>query len=58
MLNKRPLNHIGQVHGYWEAYHPNGNLWYRGKYLNGQRHGYCETYYDNGTIAKQQFYAR
>ncbi|CAB4142281.1 MORN variant [uncultured Caudovirales phage] len=37
-------------HGYWEVYHINGNLHYKGHYLNGEQHGYWEQYYENGQL--------
>lgn len=40
-MNK--CNDKGEPHGYWENYHPNGQLHYKGNYLNGKRHGYWET---------------
>ena len=43
-------NEKGERHGYWESYWSNGQLWYKGNYVNGQRHGYFESYYDNGQL--------
>jgi antitoxin component YwqK of YwqJK toxin-antitoxin module len=36
--------------GYWENYYSNGNLCYKGNYLNGLRHGYWEVYYRYGNL--------
>ena len=33
---KNGYNEQGQKHGYWEFYHENGQLWYKGDYLNGE----------------------
>ena len=48
MQNKKPLNDKGQAHGLWERYYSNGNLEYKGLYVNGKRHGLCESYWSNG----------
>jgi antitoxin component YwqK of YwqJK toxin-antitoxin module len=47
MKNKdiKPRNENNQPHGYWEQYHVNGQLWYKGNYVNGIRHGYWEQYH-------------
>ena len=36
--------------GYWEYYFSNGNLEWKGNYVNGKRHGYWEDYFDNGKL--------
>ena len=51
-------NEHGQKHGYWEWYHQNGNLSYKGHYLNGEYYGYWEVYYRNGELLKKDYYAR
>jgi antitoxin component YwqK of YwqJK toxin-antitoxin module len=43
-------NNIREKHGYWEKYHSNGNIWYKGNYINGKLNGYWENYYTNGNI--------
>jgi antitoxin component YwqK of YwqJK toxin-antitoxin module len=43
-------NDKGEKHGYWESYYNNGQLWYKGNYVNGQQHGYWESYFDNGQL--------
>ena len=40
----------GNKHGYWEWYHTNGQLHYKGNYVNGNKHGYFESYWDNGEL--------
>ena len=56
MEQKKELNLInlynakGEKHGYWESYWNNGNLWYKGNYVDGKEHGYCEVYYFNGNL--------
>ena len=48
MQNKTPKNEKGQKHSLWEEYYSNGNLEYKGSYINGKRHGFFEEYYPNG----------
>jgi antitoxin component YwqK of YwqJK toxin-antitoxin module len=53
MKNKdiTPYNENGNPHGYWERYYSNGNLGYKGNYVDGKQHGYWESYYYNGNLA-------
>ena len=53
MKNKdiTPYNESDKQHGYWESYWNNGNLWYKGNYVDGKQHGYWEIYYDNGNLS-------
>ena len=46
----------GNRHGYWESYHDNGQLYYKGNYVNGNRHGYWERYWSNGDLIYKGFY--
>ena len=55
--DKTPLNKKGQPHGYWEDYYSNGQLWYKGNYVNGIRHGYWESYRANGQLHYKGKYA-
>ena len=48
--NIKPYNEQGERHGYWETYYSNGQLSYKGNYVNGKEHGYWESYYDNGQL--------
>ena len=48
--NIEPINDKGQRHGYWEYYHPNGTLMYKGNYVNGNRYDYWESYYGNDKL--------
>jgi antitoxin component YwqK of YwqJK toxin-antitoxin module len=52
MKNKNisSYNDQGEAHGYWEEYYSNGQLWYKGNYVNGNEHGYWESYYSNGQL--------
>ena len=43
-------NEKGEKHGYWEYYFDNGQLDYKGSYLNGEMHGYWESYWSNGQL--------
>jgi hypothetical protein len=45
MLDKEPLNDKGDAHGIWESYYDNGQLHYKGEFINGIRHGLWEGYY-------------
>lgn len=46
----KPLNGDGQRDGYWETYFDNGNIFYKGNYINGLATGYWETYNEDGSI--------
>ena len=43
-------NAKGEKHGLWIDYHSNGQLWYKGHYVNGKKEGYWEWYYFNGQL--------
>ena len=43
-------NEKGEEHGVWEDYHENGQLAYRGNYVNGEEQGVWESYYSNGQL--------
>ena len=47
-MNKR--NEKNQRHGPWEKYWVNGQLYWKGTYLNGIHHGLWESYRDNGKL--------
>jgi antitoxin component YwqK of YwqJK toxin-antitoxin module len=49
-------NEKGERHGYWEIYHDNGQLCYKGNYVNDNRHGYWESYYRNGQLESKGNY--
>ena len=53
-MNKR--NEEGQKHGVWEEYYSNGNIWYKGNYVNGQKHGLWEWYWFNGKLNYKKNY--
>ena len=44
-------NDKGEKHGYWEDYYDNGQLAYKGNFVNGNRHGYWESYYADGQLS-------
>jgi antitoxin component YwqK of YwqJK toxin-antitoxin module len=56
MKNIKTRNDKGQAHGYWEVYLSNGNLMYKGNYVNDKRVGYWEYYYHNGNMKSKEFY--
>ena len=49
-MEKNQTNQYGNPNGYWETYYGNGELSYKGNYVNGIRHGYWEDYYSNGQL--------
>jgi len=53
---KNQVDSLGQRHGYWEEYHSNGKLIFRGNYINGKRNGYWEWYYYNGRLGYKGSY--
>lgn len=55
MQDNTPRNEKGQRHGYWERYNPNGQILYKGMYINGVEYGYWEEYY---LYSIKHYYAR
>ena len=53
-MNQR--NNNGNRTGYWEVYHPNGQLIYKGHYDNGKLVGYWERYFYNGKLMNKVLY--
>jgi antitoxin component YwqK of YwqJK toxin-antitoxin module len=51
-----PINEKGERHGYWEQYWGNGQLWYKGNFVNGSRHGCWEYYCPNGKLNGKFYY--
>ena len=49
-------NEKGEKHGYWEYYYSNGQLYYKGNYLNDKRHGYWEYYWSDGQLSRKGDY--
>ena len=47
-MNQR--NKYGNRDGNWEDHYFNGQLSYKGSYLNGIHHGLWESYRDNGKL--------
>jgi len=46
-----PYNDKNEHHGYWERYYINGEVWYKGFYVNGKVNGYEEfTYGDRCSL--------
>ena len=48
--NIHPLNDAGEFNGYCEIYYDNGQLDYKGVFINGREHGYQESYFNNGRL--------
>ena len=38
--NRNPFNDKRKPHGLWIYYLPDGNLWFKGHFINDIRHGY------------------
>ena len=54
--DKKPFNKDGQKHGYWERYYSNGDLGYKGNYINDQHDGYFEVYHTSGKLHYKKYY--
>jgi len=54
--NITPFNDKDQPHGYWEVYHPNGQLCYKCVNINGQRNGFEEDYWYTGKVTDKTYY--
>jgi antitoxin component YwqK of YwqJK toxin-antitoxin module len=55
-MKKNKRNRKGRCNGYWEEYFPNGNLYYRGNFIDGKEEGFCENYHDNGQLWRKGNY--
>jgi hypothetical protein len=42
--------------GYWEHYCPDGNLWYKGHFINNKVTGYWEWFNVDGKLLFKEFY--
>jgi len=49
-------NEKGKKHGVWELYYGNGQLSFRGNYVNGKRHGVWESFWSNGELCYRKEY--
>ena len=49
-------NENNEKTGYWEEYHSNGELYYKGNFINGKRSGYWEQYYYNDKFLYKKFF--
>jgi antitoxin component YwqK of YwqJK toxin-antitoxin module len=50
MQDKTPRNKQGQQHGCWETYFDNGQLCYKGLFINNDKFGYHESYFIDGKL--------
>lgn len=48
---KNQFNAEGKMEGYWEEYYSNGQIYFKGVYLNGIEHGRCKWYDRNGKLS-------
>ena len=44
-----------QPHGYWEDYYSDGNICYKGNYINGEKNGLWEWYNYNGELMVKEY---
>ena len=56
MKDIKPYNKKNKRPGYWEIYHYDGNLEYKGNYINGKPIGYFEVYHRNKSLLYKRFY--
>jgi antitoxin component YwqK of YwqJK toxin-antitoxin module len=56
ILNKNQYNASGNRHGYWDRYYLNGQLIYKGNYINGKQHGYWEWYSCEGELVHKVYF--
>ena len=54
--DKTPYNEKGEPHGYWEVYWGDGNIAFKGNYINGEKNGLWEHYNGDGTLFEEIFY--
>lgn len=52
----KPINEKEQAHGYWKSYHTNGEVWYKGHYINGNFNGYWVWYDYEGKICNKEYH--
>ena len=56
-MEKNQLNFNNLREGYWERYWDNGDLYYKGNYINDIKVGYWEYYhFFNSIIYYKEFY--
>lgn len=51
-----PRNNQGYCHGYWEYYHSNGVLWFKGNYIYDQKDGLFIWLGEDGITDNIEFY--
>ena len=56
MKDLKPKNSKGQAHGLWEWYYSNGQLCYKGNYINGKEDGLWEGYHSNGQLSYKEYH--
>lgn len=56
--NLTPFNNKVQYHGFWITYKFNGDLSYKGQYVNGKEYGYWIDYDSGFNIPRINFYLR
>jgi len=53
-INKIPKDADGKSHGLWEQYFDNGQLWFKGEFINGKIHGPWIEYFEDGSLCSKQ----
>ena len=56
IINKNRYNHKGLKIGYWENYYLNGNLHWKGSFINGIKDGLWEYYKESGELEEIKTY--
>jgi antitoxin component YwqK of YwqJK toxin-antitoxin module len=54
--DKIPRNDKKQLHGWIERYHPNGQLYHKGLYVNHKRHGLHEIFSPYGKLLNKTYF--
>ena len=56
MKDLKPRNSKDQPHGLWEWYYSNGQLGYKGNFINGKQDGLWEWYFSDGRLWYKEYH--
>ena len=56
MKHIMPINKHNQRHGWWKQYYSNGNLAYKGNYINGIPDGCWVRYHQDGMLIYKEYH--